>query len=97
MLPIKGFSLKPSIAYTRFGSVSVRDVAIPAIPQTPVVLKQYVGGFLSLAYTQAIGSRCFIEPVIGLGPSFGQMDAKNAKFSYFGLSVPAQLNFGFRF
>jgi hypothetical protein len=96
---IKGVSLKPAVAYTKYGKVDGGGdgIVVPGIPQTIVYPSQMVVVFVSVAYAHSIGSRFFVEPVIGVGPNFMQTTAKGDRFTYSGFAGPVQLNLGMRF
>lgn len=94
---VKGFSLKPFIVGRWFSTPPDSLIVLP-IPQSVVYLSQEVGAYLSLVYTQPLGSRFFIEPSIGLGASIGKFSGgKEMLHTYLGLGVPLQFNLGFRF
>lgn len=67
---------------------------VPAPPS--IVFRQSMSGYLSIAYNQAFAKRFFLEPVIGIGPSF-HANGVDARYAYSGFDLPIQLNLGVRF
>lgn len=92
-----GLSVKPSIFYSRFRGHDYWIVPFVGPPFFVTYMQNKVGGQLSLAYAKTFLKRFFVEPVVGVGLTYGQPHIKGAGFKYMGLSVPAQLNLGVRF
>ena len=89
-------SIKPMLASTFYGQYDSLSHSIDT-PWPTYFLKNSFEVCLNIGYAQPLGSHFFVEPVIGLGATFGVFTGTVNGFRYGSLQVPVQLNLGFRF
>jgi hypothetical protein len=94
---VAGFAIKPSISFSSHVIPNFPDSGTLGLPQQISYFTSWIGGYVSVAYTKTFARRFFVEPVIGLGPTFGAFNTSPRKFGNGYLLVPAQLNLGIRF
>jgi hypothetical protein len=77
------------------GSIAIRLNLLSALNISFVTHR--IGGYLGVAYTKVFARKWIVEPVIAIGPTFNSLNIAPSKFRFSHISMPLQLNVGFRF
>jgi hypothetical protein len=93
---LNGLGLKPMIVYSTQVLSDTSDI-IPPIPQDISFVTHRIGGYLGVAYTKVFARKWIVEPVIAIGPTLNSLNIAPSKFRFSHISMPLQLNVGFRF